>query len=284
MIKNIRKPAFAGSFYSANHKQLRKDISQFIEDDGEKPGNHAQVRALILPHAGYIYSGEIAGSGFRKLKNQSAPANIFLLGSSHRHYFKGAAVCNQSGFETPLGLAKINTSMADDIIASNLLFSTNNEAHTNEHSLEVQIPFLQQLYGGSLSIVPILVGTDKKSECKSIAESLKPYFTPDNLFIVSTDFSHYPSYENALEVDKETVEWVSKGNPDNFFMNIMHSKEDKIPGVLTRMCGWSATLILMYLAKREPNLNFSVIRYANSGDIEFGDRSRVVGYFSMSLA
>jgi len=284
MIKNIRKPAFAGSFYSANHKQLRQDISQFIEDDGEKPGNHAHVRGLILPHAGYIYSGEIAGSGYRKLSNQSAPANIFLLGSSHRHYYKGAAVYNQSGFQTPFGLAKINTSMANDIIASNLLFSTNEDAHTKEHSLEVQVPFLQQIYGDSLSIVPVLVGTDKKSECRSIAESLKPYFTPDNLFIVSTDFSHYPSYEKALAVDKETVEWVAKGSPDKFFRNIMNSKEEHIPGVLTRMCGWSATLILMYLAKNEPNLKFSVIRYANSGDIEFGDRSRVVGYFSMSLA
>ncbi len=284
MIKNIRKPAFSGSFYSANDQQLTQDISQFIEDDGEKEDSQAHVRALILPHAGYIYSGEIAGSGYRKLKNQPAPQNIFLLGSSHRHYFKGAAVSNQEGFQTPLGLAKINTSLADKLIASSSLLSTNEEAHANEHSLEVQIPFLQQLYGETLSVVPILVGTDQKSECKKIAEALKSYFTPDNLFIVSTDFSHYPNYENALEVDRETVEWVAEGKPDDFFRKITQSKQQNMPGVLTRMCGWSATLILMYLAINEPDIQFSVIRYANSGDIEFGDRSRVVGYFSLKLA
>jgi AmmeMemoRadiSam system protein B/AmmeMemoRadiSam system protein A len=277
-----RDPVAAGRFYSANKETLINDLTTLFSTC-VKTQSDLKVRAIISPHAGYVYSGKIAASAFSVLQKNAGYKNIFIIGSSHIMSFDGASVYNTGDYITPLGRMKVNIDIANKLKNENKRFNFPVTAHLQEHGIEVQIPFIQFYFKNEISIVPIIIGTNNKSTIKEIAAALKPYFIPENLFLISSDFSHYPSYKDARETDNITADAIVSKNSENFLntLNINSSKE--IHGLATSMCGWTSGLTLLYLAEGDPGLAFRKISYCNSGDSQYGNKEEVVGYYAIEL-
>ena len=257
-----REAVVAGSFYPGNSNTLSETLtSLFLK--AESGNSDETVRALIVPHAGYSYSGEVAANGYKQINPDAAYENIFILASSHHVSLGKASVYNIGNYLTPLGEVPVNKDIANSLIDNNDCFTFNNSAHAREHSIEVQLPFIQHYFNSSIPIIPIVLATHSPETCKDIAEALSPYFKPNNLFIISADFSHYPGYEDAKKVDQNTAEALCSGNPDKFLSIIKYNAEKKIPGLVTSMCAWPAALCLLYLAENNETLEFKNIMYWN---------------------
>ncbi len=277
-----RRPVVAGSFYAADKETLIKDLSNFFADC-KKVQEKWKVRAVITPHAGYIYSGKIAASAFSATSKNSEYNNIFVIGSSHVMAFDGASVYNTGDFITPLGKAIVNRDIANKLKNDNKVFNYPVDAHLEDHCIEVQIPFIQYYYTTVPRIVPIIIGTTSTGTIKAIAEALKPWFTPDNLFVISSDFSHYPSYNDAVEADNLTAAGLISGDPATFLAVLKKNSSKNIPGLVTSMCGWTSGLMLLDMIEGNKNLALKKIDYCNSGDSPYGEKDRVVGYNAIAV-
>lgn len=274
-----RSPYAAGSFYPATAGSLQNNLRQLFTSLGNtRP--YQGVRAIIVPHAGYVYSGKVAAAGFASVPPDVRVSNIFLVGSSHRTSFNGASVYNTGDYITPLGPVKVNRDIADKLISSSQYFSYPPEAHLKEHSLEVLLPFIQYHFKNIPRIVPVIIGTGETKTLMAIAEALRPWFTSDNLFVISSDFSHYPSYSDALKIDMETAEAILSGSPDKLTATVNEHNSAGVEGMVTSMCGWASGLALMYLTSGNGELGYRHIMYMNSGDSKYGDKNGVVGYHS----
>ena len=276
-----RQPIAAGRFYSADKETLTNDISKLFESC-VKTIPQQGVRAIISPHAGYIYSGRVAASAFSAIDRNAVYKNIFLIGSSHVMAFEGASVYNTGDFITPLGKVAVNKEIANNL-KNEKLFNFPVNAHSQEHSLEVQIPLIQYYFPNNPQLVPIIIATNNQSNIKKIAEILRPWFTPENLFIISSDFSHYPSYKTANEVDNATASAIVSGDPKNFLNVLEKNSHVNDPGLSTSMCGWTSGLLLLYLAEGDTSLEFKKADYCNSGDSRYGNKDEVVGYNAIVL-
>jgi len=278
-ISSVRLPAVAGSFYPADAVALRAELADLFLAAGS-PDILKNMAAVIVPHAGYVFSGKVAASAFARLDPEKEYEHIFLIGPSHYVYLDGASVCNRPGYRTPLGTVDVDTALVRRLIRSSRFLVYEPEAHVREHSIEVELPFLQYRLKHKFRIVPIIIGTRTASVCRKIAETLEPYFNDRNLFVISSDFSHYPAYEGALEADQTTGKAVESGDPDNFLKALRQNESSRIPGLVTSACGQSPILTLLYLSSENPGIRIQHIRYLNSGDTDYGDKLRVVGYHS----
>jgi len=276
-----RQPVAAGRFYSADKETLLNDISQLFENC-VKTTPHPKVRAIISPHAGYVYSGRVAASAYSVIDGNVIYKNIFVIGSSHVMAFEGASVFNTGDYITPLGKVTVNKEIANTL-KKEKLFDFPVNAHLQEHSLEVQMPFIQYYFKNNPQIVPIIIATNNKNNIKKIAEILKPWFTQENLFVISSDFSHYPSYKTANEVDNATANAIVTGDPKNFLSVLDKNSFVNDPGLSTSMCGWTSGLLLLYLAEGNADLEFKKVDYCNSGDSRYGNKDEVVGYNAIAL-
>lgn len=277
-----RSPRFSGQFYPGSESALKNQLSQLFTQAKPVPGKIVP-RALIAPHAGYVFSGRVAASAFNQIPENTAYKRVFVLASSHRFLFGGAAVFSSGNYETPLGEINVDTELARNFTESSDLFMNYPEAHEYEHSLEVQLPFLQYKLKNDFLLVPIVLGTNNPADCKKIAATLKPYFTPDNLFVISTDFSHYPCYEDAVDNDLRTAEAICSNNPEILMQVIEANKRKKTGQLVTSLCGWTSVLTLLHLT-RDKDCGFRKVDYQNSGDAEiYGDKDRVVGYWAIAV-
>ena len=272
-----RQAVVAGSFYPAGSDRLRSDLAGYFAS-AARPLPVTQVRALIVPHAGYVYSGRTAAAGFASVPAEAYYDNIFLIGVSHRYGFEGAAVFTSGNLVTPLGTLRVNREVGEKLKSTNKWFIEKDEAHGPEHSLEVQLPFIQYHLRNVPTIVPILTGTTNTTILKAIASGLQPWFNDRNLFVISSDFSHYPSYEDACKVDKLASDAILKGDPDIFLKTIRSIESSGTDNLATAMCGWPAGLVLLYLIQNSEGLVIRNVGYTNSGDSPHGGRDEVVGY------
>ncbi len=277
-----RQPVAAGRFYEADKAALTQDVADLFAGCKKSPGD-LKVRAVISPHAGYIFSGKVAASALSTTSEDADYDNIFIIGSSHIMSFDGASVYNAGDYITPLGKAVVNREIAGKLKSENKVFDFPVTSHAQEHSLEVQIPLIQYYYKKTPKIVPVIIGTNNNNTIKLIAEALKPYFTPENLFLISSDFSHYPSYKDAVFVDNLTAQSIISGDPQVFLTTLRNNSARNIAGLATSMCGWASGLMLLNLAEGDKSLEFRHIDYANSGDTPYGDREGVVGYHAIAL-
>ncbi len=196
--------------------------------------------------------------------------------------FEGASVYNSGDYITPLGKITVNREIADRLIHDNKVFNFPVDAHAQEHSIEVQIPFIQYYFKETPPIVPIIIGTHNESTVKKIAEALRPYFTDENLFVISSDFSHYPSYAEANRTDSITAKSIESGKPERFLYTLKRNSEELVPGLATSMCGWTSGLTLLYLTEGDKNIEIKHIDYCNSGDSRYGNKKEVVGYHAFA--
>ncbi|MCD6354716.1 MAG: AmmeMemoRadiSam system protein B [Prolixibacteraceae bacterium] len=281
-IKN-REAAFAGQFYPGTKDELKRELTKLFRQAVGGKESFPHLRALISPHAGYIFSGAVAASAYNQISEPANYKRVFVLASSHQYSFRGAAVYSKGNYETPLGEIPVDLELAKKLDLSSSWFFEKPEAHLHEHSLEVQLPFLQHKLGSNFLLVPLIIGTNSAADCKQIAAVLKPWFTPENLFVVSTDFSHYPEYSDARKVDSRTAEAICTNRPQKLLDILEENKQLGIRRLATSLCGWTSVLTLLYLSQSE-KLTFEKISYQNSGDAEiYGDRQRVVGYWSIAV-
>ncbi|MBN1820047.1 MAG: AmmeMemoRadiSam system protein B [Prolixibacteraceae bacterium] len=277
-----REPEFAGRFYPGTKKELKNELSQlFLE--AEKPKTSDKPQALISPHAGYVFSGQVAASAFNQIPDGAEYERVFVLASSHQMHFSGASVFTKGNYKTPLGTIRVDLELTKELSETSRIFSDRTDPHYFEHSLEVQLPFLQHKLGNEFLLVPIILGTQSKAEVKLIAKALEPWYNSKNLFVISTDFSHYPEYKDANEVDDITAEALVSGNPEKLLDTIESNRERRIPGLATSMCGWTSVLTLMNLTVNK-KYRYERIQYLNSGDNPvYGGKDRVVGYHAIAV-
>ena len=278
-----RQPAVAGSFYPANQEELNATLKQLF-NKAVPFKNIQNIIAVISPHAGYVFSGEVAASAFNQIDPTKEYENIFILGSSHYIAFEGASIYSQGNFITPLGMVKVNTELAYQLLKNNSIFSNRTDAHAREHCLEVQLPFLQYRMKKDFKIVPIVLGTQSPETCRHIAEALRPYLNTKNLFVISTDFSHYPSYADAKNIDKATADAILTNSPENLIRSMASYKQKGISNLATCLCGWTSVLTLLYMTEGNTDIAYTHIQYKNSGDMEYGEKDRVVGYNAIAVS
>ena len=294
----VRPATQAGRFYESDARVLGHEVDSLLARHANT-SDKEHVAALIVPHAGYYFSGNVAASAYATLNPKTPYKRIFLLGPSHYEWLDGASVNSEVDYyATPLGKVKVDRETAklltttDYTDGTDSLFFYRKEAHDREHCLEVQLPFLQRLFTSHTvpepvegvevpPIVPIIISTNDFSKLKRMAEVLKPWFTDENLFIISSDFSHYPSYADACEVDAKTGEAVASGSVDQFIATIEANDRRGIRNLSTSACGEFPIITLLLMLDHQYQVKH--ILYQNSGDIGDHDHSRVVGYHSFAV-
>jgi len=252
----IRKPAVAGMFYPSARDELHTLLQDFLA--GAAPGGPAP-KALIVPHAGYVYSGPIAATAYAQLRAaRDEIRRIVLLGPSHRVPFRGIALSSAQVFSTPLGDIPLDRKAAEAIRYLPQV-QVLDRAHALEHSLEVQLPFLQEVLG-EFSLVPLVVGDASTAEVAEVLEIL--WDGPETRLVISSDLSHYHDYETARRMDSATSRAIEALDPDAI------GYEDA--------CGRVPVMGLLAAARRH-GLHVRTLDLRNSGDTA-GPRDQVVGY------
>lgn len=259
----VRPPAVAGSFYPAAPGPLHRLVETCIRRAVQPPPDAPVPRALVVPHAGLVYSGPIAASAYlRAVPFARQIERVVLLGPSHHVAFRGIAASSADAFASPLGLTPVDT----DAVSASLdaaVVVVADEPHAHEHSLEVQLPFLQTLLPGA-ALVPFVVGDASADE---VADLLRIHDHPGTLVVISSDLSHYHPYAEARELDRRTAAAIVARHPD------------RLDG--RSACGVRGLRGLLALAERD-HLAVEEIDLRSSGDTA-GDRERVVGYGAFAL-
>ncbi len=269
----VRRPAVAGQFYPADKDELERKIEECFKHGlgpGTIPteeGNERSIKGLVCPHAGYVYSGPVAAHSYKALVEDGLPDTVIILGPNHHGMGSGVAVADEP-YSTPLGTMEIDeelaTALAGDVI------KIDDVAHRNEHSLEVQIPFLQY-FSNSLKIVPICCTKQDLRTSKKIGEKIKKAAEgKDVVVIASTDFSHYVLKKNAEKKDKMAIDQILKNDPDGLY--------DIIQKEHISMCGYGPVAAMMIGSGGEKG---ELLKYATSGDVV--NQREVVGYGALSL-
>lgn len=267
----VKEPSVAGTFYPKDKEKLTELVSNFLSRAEKRP-HQGRLIALISPHAGYIYSGQVAAYGYNEVKNKGIK-NVILIGPSHRTGFRGASVYAKGSFNTPLGTVKINEKIAEGLLNEDADVRFYPEAYDKEHSLEVQLPFLQTVLT-DFTIVPILIGSPTMKTFEHLVLKLPEILDDETLLVASTDLSHFHDYSTAKEMDSKVIGAIK---------TLSAVEIERLMRTGTgELCGGYPVLITLEVAKRA-GANMGVLfNYANSGDVT-GDKDRVVGYASMGL-
>ena len=280
----VRPATQANRFYTGDARELSEEVDNFLAlHRGD--AKYQNMAALIVPHAGYYYSGNVAASAYMAIDAKKQYKRIFLLGPSHHEWLDGASVNTEAEYyATPLGNVKVDHETVVALTTTDSVFHYKPEVHDREHCLEVQLPFLQRRFAMHNQevppIVPIIISTNDYDKLKRMAEALKPYFTDENLFVISSDFSHYPSYEDACEVDARTGKAIETGDVEEFIATINANAQSGKRNLHTSACGEFAIITLMLMLDNEYEVRH--LMYQNSGDIS-GEHDRVVGYHSFAV-
>jgi len=278
-----RQPAVAGQFYPGTAQELRQMLDGLFAHAVPSKGVR-NIVGIIVPHAAYVYSGQVAASGFHQIDTAARYQDVFIIGPSHYVDFTGAAVYTAGDFITPLGKVAVDRETGRHLLSESSLFTDRSDAQEKEHSVEVEIPFLQYIFGSRLKIVPIVVGENSPQVCAQIADVLRPYLNGRNLFVISSDFSHYPAYADAVRTDSITAAAIVSNSPSTLQRALIRNDRAGIPNLATSLCGWSAVLTFLSMTSANPALHLQEIQYMNSGDSPVGSRDRVVGYCSIAVS
>jgi AmmeMemoRadiSam system protein B len=261
----IRLPAVAGRFYPDDPGRLCAAVDSFLAGGGEKK---IRARACLVPHAGYVYSGHVAGEVYRHIE---IPARVILLGP--RHFPRGAplAILSDGAWKTPLGMAPIDHLLAEKIVRAFPPLREDAVAHSTEHSLEVQLPFLQRLVS-SFAFVPIVIGPAQWGHLEALGHALAGVIAAERepvLLIASSDMNHYESDAITRVKDHKAIDQILALEPRKLFDTV---RDEKIS-----MCGYAAAVAALIAAHELGASNGELICYATSGEVN-GDMREVVGY------
>jgi AmmeMemoRadiSam system protein B/AmmeMemoRadiSam system protein A len=281
LYAGIRQPAVAGRFYPGDPLKLARAIHAYLED-AEAPVGEKPI-AIIAPHAGYIFSGQICADAFNQAVGQAYDL-IVLLGTNHTTpEFAGVSIYPEGGYQTPLGIARIDGSLSAELIAGAKEFTFKEFMHVREHSIEVLVPFVQILFPEA-KIVTAIVGTPDLDICARFGQTLANVLRGKRALIVaSSDLSHYPGYKDAVRVDRITLEAILTQDPGTVQKTLQKQMAGHISNLATCACGQAPILTAMIAAKALGANCAKIISYANSGNASVGSRDRVVGYGAVSF-
>ncbi len=268
----VRSPAVAGRFYPSQVKELTRVLDQYLAGPEEPPIENAF--GCVVPHAGYLYSGPVAGAVYRRLP---ARATYVILGPNHFGVGAPAAIVSSGAWRTPLGEVPVDTQLAQSLRRACRLLMEDTAAHAGEHSLEVQVPFLQRR-AKDFSIVPIALAVGSYSTLetvgKGLAQALRAAARPA-LVIASSDMNHYEPDAVTREKDHKAIERMLALDPHGLYEVLR--RED------ISMCGYGPAIVLLTAAKELGAQHAELVRYATSADAS-GDRSAVVGYAGLIVS
>jgi MEMO1 family protein len=270
----VREPSVAGQFYPGSETELRREVQQFLRR-GTRTGTGQLVRALgiIAPHAGYMYSGAVAGAVYARIE---LPRRVIVLCPNHTGLGAALAIMSEGSFRTPLGEVQIDNQLAEALKSGFSLLHEDEQAQLHEHAIEVQLPFLQALRQ-DLSFVPITVGTGQFEVLSALGITLAKVITEAGepvLMVASSDMNHYENDENTRVKDALALEQVLTLNPKGLY--------DTVRAHQISMCGFGPAVAMLTAALRLGAKSAELVEYATSGDIS-GDRERVVGYAAIAI-
>ncbi len=267
----LRLPAVSGRFYPSQPEELTALVRKCSAAPGAAP--RARARACLVPHAGYIYSGQVAGAVYARIQ---LPQRIVVLGVRHFPRGERAAILSSGAWRTPLGDAPIDPALAEELRAACPLLREDEVAHRSEHSLEVQIPFLQVLAPG-FSFVPIALGTVRFEELAQIGDALARVLAAKEevLLLTTSDLNHYEDDATTRVKDRKAIEQLLGLDPRGLF-DVCREEE-------ISMCGLGPAVAMLTALRSLGAARAELVRYATSGDVS-GDRDAVVGYAGMSFA
>jgi AmmeMemoRadiSam system protein B len=278
----IRRPAVAGSWYAGTPNSLRKQIEELFTHrlgPGSLPNimrdGPRNIVGLVVPHAGYMASGPVAVHAYHHLAEDGKPDVIVIFGPNHTGRGSALSVMKEGVWRTPLGDVEIDTETADRILQASTIVDVDERAHAYEHSIELQLPFLQYLYGSDFKFVPIcFMMQDLQSSRevgKAVAEALKG---KNGLVIASTDLTHYEPQERAEKKDKMAIDAALAMDEEQYYQTV------EAYGITT--CGYGPVIAAITAAKQLDAKKAQLLCYKTSGDV-LGDRSAVVGYASIAF-
>jgi MEMO1 family protein len=278
---SVRPPAVANQFYPGDAATLRRAIDQYLRNS--LPPTPESPLAIVVPHAGYIYSGQIAADAFRQA-SASPYDTIVILGTNHTvPGFHKIALSPAAAFKTPLGTVAIDQEVVQRLLKESPDCVSDAQPHAREHSIEVQVPFLQTLFPKA-RIVPAIVGAPDLSLCTRIGKLLATLLKDRKwLIIASSDLSHYPAVQGARQADPETLKAILRFDPGTFQDALDQEMKWGIPNLATAACGEAPILLAMSVVNALGAAHGRVISYANSGDTLMGEPDRVVGYGAVAL-
>ncbi len=269
----LRKtPNVAGQFYSADPQQLSKDIDAFKSKSPSIKMN-GRVRMLMVPHAGYEFSGAIAGAGYQAVASQVVKT-VIVVAPSHFTDLTGVSIWPSGSFQTPLGDIAVDEDLAQKLLKADPRFANLPKIFDREHALEVQLPFIEKTWPHA-RLVPVIIGQPEPSICRALAEALMRLTAnrDDVLIVLSTDLSHYHDYQTAKQMDALTIEAVLNKDAKSLWEGVFSRRME--------LCGFTPVIAGLVIAQ-ELSLKTQLIVKANSGDVT-GDKSRVVGYAAIAF-
>ena len=263
----LRKSVIAGSWYPGAPSILRRDIENYFDlvPDLELEG---EVVGLIAPHAGYTYSGQVAANVYKLIRGKKYDA-VIVVGPSHRVAFHGVSIFSRGGYETPLGIVPVAEELAEKIKILSKTVVEIPEAHFQEHSVEIQLPFLQ-IALGDFSFIPLVMGDQNAKTCRELAEAIYKASLGKKILIVgSSDLSHFYNYNMAKKLDAVVLRHLKDGDAVGLLANLENGAAEA--------CGGGPMVVVMLVAHMLNANKAHLLKYANSGDVT-GDKSSVVGY------
>lgn len=264
----IRYPVVAGSFYPDSKSELIDTLKNFFGELPERKDDLIPVTGLISPHAGYVFSGKTASYGYYEIFKKGKIKSVIIIGPNHTGIGPDISVYSDGSWITPLGEVEIDEKALS--LLSKLNINGDYSAHKYEHSIEVQLPFLQYLYGNNFKIIPIVLGNQSLETSKKLAIALKEIADDGTLIIASSDMNHYESHEITLKKDEFIIDALKKNNPELLYDYV---KEYNITA-----CGYGCINTLLYFG-----FNKTRILYHTTSAEAFGDYYRTVGYLSAIL-
>ncbi len=266
-MNTVRKSVIAGSWYPGNPSILKKNIESFFESVPDLVLS-GEIVGLIAPHAGYVYSGQVAANAYKLIRGNKYDV-VVVIGPSHRVSFNGVSVFSSGGYETPLGVVPVAEEFAQKIKNMSKVTADIPEAHRQEHSVEIQIPFLQVALG-QFSFVPLVMGNQDMNTCRELANALYGALHGKKILIVgSSDLSHFYNYNTAKKMDAVALGYLKNGDA----IGLLQAMENGT----VEACGGGPMAVTMLVAHMMRADKAHLLKYANSGDVT-GDKSSVVGY------
>lgn len=265
----VRKSILAGSWYPGDPVVLRSDITGYFQK-ASTPELQGNVVGLVVPHAGYIYSGQVAAHAYKLVRDHKYDA-VILVGPSHRVAFGGVSIFSEGAFETPLGVVPVDENLASAMKRASSMIIDFPAAHTQEHSLEIQLPFLQVALK-DLSFIPLVMGDQSAATCRELASVIGQVARDRHLLLVaSSDLSHFHNDREAQKLDGVALKYIQDSDVEGLLDSLTRDK--------TEACGGGPIAAVMLAAQKLGARHAALLKYANSGDVT-GDKSSVVGYTS----
>ncbi len=279
--EETRQPISTGSFYPEKNKDLEARINQLLRPVAYYPPIEKRLKVLIVPHAKLKLSGQVAAWGFKQLKDKTYK-NVIILGSSQYSAFQNAHLDDNGFWQTPLTQTPVNHELVQKLILKSDQIKPNSEFHSKEHSLEIQLPFLQVLMS-DFKIIPILLGQTTPQARELIAQAIAENMNDATLLVISSNLSSAPLYKDVKKVDETTIGGILTGSVQDFESSVAAVLAEEIPNLETYASGIDALKIGILVAKKVKADDIRALKYQNSGDFRSSQRDKVTGFATIGF-